>query len=127
MPNTLHDWCEEKKNRHPELNFNCSILEGKGSSAKDTFLMDMLTTSMQEKIKNSVNLTNEIAIKRRQVSDLENMITDKNYLTHERRLEELQKLEKKYYNRMVYMIIFLVVAILMGILLIYNFFFLKKK
>ena len=126
MPNTLYDWCEEKKNRHPELNFDCSVLGTKASS-NDTFLMDMLTTSMQEKIKNSDNLTNEIAIKRRQVTDLENMITDKNYLTHERRLEELQKLEKKYYNRMVYMIIFLVVAILMGILLIYNFFFLKKK
>lgn len=124
MPNTLHDWCEEKKNRHPELKFNCEKLNDK-SSSDDTFLMDMLTTSMQEKIKEP--LTNEIAIKRRQVSDLENMITDKNYLTHERRLEELQKLEKKYYNRMVYMIIFLVVAILMGILLIYNFFFLKKK
>lgn len=126
MPNTLYDWCEEKKNRHPELNFDCTVL-GTEASSNDTFLIDMLTTSMQGKIKNSDNLTNEIAIKRRQVSDLENMITDKNYLTHERRLEELQKLEKKYYNRMVYMIIFLVVAILMGILLIYNFFFLKKK
>lgn len=126
MGDTLYQWCEEKKLLHPDLELKCDELYKGDSESDDTGLKQIFTDAVQKALNNNT-IKKEISNKITQVADLEKLIEDKNYTTHERRLEELQKLEKKYYLKMVGMIILLVTAILMVIVLIYNFFFLKKK
>ena len=127
--NTLHDWCFEKSNEHPELKLDCSKLEEETKTPLGNELLEMVTTSLVEKLKtgNTSQIENEIAIKRKQVSDIKNLIENKNYDTHERRHQELKKIAKSYYEKMVIMIILLVVAIIMGFLIIYYFFIFRKK
>ena len=40
-------------------------------------------------------INNEIAVKRKQIKDIKNLIESKNYDTHERRHQELQKIAKR--------------------------------
>ena len=131
MGDNLYEWCEEKRIEHPDLKLDCSSVADEDT--KDGLgdeLVRMITTSLKNKLDNGIlekQLDNDIVVKRKQVSDIKNLLETKNFLTHERRHQELKKISKSYYEKMVIMIILLVVAIIMGIILIYYFFIFRKK
>ena len=56
--NTLHDWCLEKRNEHPELKLDCSSLEEGAEATPGNELLEMVTTSLVEKLKNRKYLSN---------------------------------------------------------------------
>ena len=82
---------------------------------------------MDKLSKDPTALDKDMAEKRKQIADLRELITSKNYDTHERRHQELQKIASRYYTNLISYIVLLVVAILMGIVLIYYFFIYRKK
>lgn len=131
MGDSLHDWCIEKKQEHPELKFNCSSMDDT-TTTSSLDLTEILTKSVINKLKNDRDnqkdeVDKEIIEKRKQVENLKGLIHTKNYDTHERRHQELRKMANKYYVNLIIYIILLVVAILMGIILIYYFFIYRKK
>ena len=124
MVNSLYQWCLDKQNIHPELKFNCESLKDDTSvGVGEDFLLNILTKEAQDTIQNEGDLDIQIAEKRRLVSDLEALLKEKDYVTQERRMQELQKIDKKYFNQFIIIIILLVTAILMGIVITYNLFF----
>tara|TARA_Y100000590_G_scaffold445657_1_gene578106 strand:- start:1001 stop:1393 length:393 start_codon:yes stop_codon:yes gene_type:complete len=127
----LYDWCIDKRKEHSELNLNCEHpeLKPKSSTLTDSVELElsrMVTKSLYE-MNDQNTIKDKIAIKRKQVSDIKQLLETKNYLTHERRHQELQKISKTYYEKMIMMIVLLVVAILMAVVLIYYFFIFRKK
>lgn len=131
MGDNLYEWCLEKDNEHPDLELDCSSLaSGYDDSDLGDELVAMITTSLKKKLDGGdleKQLDNDIVVKRKQVSDIKKLLETKNFLTHERRHQELKKISKSYYEKMVIMIILLAVAIIMGIILIYYFFIFRKK
>ena len=128
MGDGLYEWCMEKMQEHPDLKFQCSNLESSDTGAEYNVLQEILKESVINRVNNdSQNLQKEIVEKRKQVEDLKNLIQSKNYETHERRHQELQKIANRYYVNLISYIILLVVAILMAIILIYYFFIYRKK
>ena len=131
MGDSLYDWCIEKRTEHPDLNLDCSSVEDEDTTdGLGNELVEMINTELHKKLTDEAGLEqldNDIVVKRKQVSDIKNLLETKNFLTHERRHQELQKISKSYYEKMVMMIILLVVAIIMGIILIYYFFIFRKK
>jgi len=124
MVNSLYQWCLDKQNIHPELKFNCESLKDDTSvGVGEDFLLNILTKEAEDTIQNEGDLDIQIAEKRRLVSDLEALLKEKDYVTQERRMQELQKIDKKYFNQFIIIIILLVTAILMGIVITYNLFF----
>ena len=124
MVNSLYQWCLDKQNIHPELKFNCESLKDDTSvGVGEDFLLNILTKEAQDTIQNEGDLDIQIAEKRRLVSDLEALLKEKDYVTQERRMQELQNIDKKYFNQFIIIIILLVTAILMGIVITYNLFF----
>lgn len=128
MGHLLHDWCLEKRQLHPDLNLDCEKFGSTDIPEEVNELQEMVTTGINKKLEQEPEIIeNEIAVKRRQVEDLKNLIETKNYETHERRNQMLKKISKDYYQKMVAMIILLVTAIIIGIILIYYFFIYRKK
>lgn len=127
MGDSLYEWCSEKKQEHPELNFTCENLRDPTTGAETDVLTEILKKSVIDKFKTSGEVDKEIVGKRKQIEDLKVLIKDKNYDTHERRHEELQKISNRYYVNLISYIVLLVAAILMGIVLIYYFFIYRKK
>lgn len=124
MVNSLYQWCLDKQNIHPELKFDCEKVKDETSVGEgEDFLLGILTKEAQDNIQTVDDLNIQIAEKRRLVSDLEALLKEKDYVTQERKMQELQKLDKKYYNQFLTIIILLVTAILMGIVITYNLFF----
>ena len=124
MVNSLYQWCLDKQNIHPELKFDCeSLNESTSVGEGEDFLLGILTKEAQDTIQDEAKLDIQIAEKRRLVSDLEALLKEKDYVTQERKMQELQKLDKKYYNQFLTIIILLVTAILMAIVITYNLFF----
>jgi hypothetical protein len=122
MVNSLYQWCLDKQTIHPELKFNCESLDdGTIVGEGEDFLLGILTKEASTLEEDDLNI--QIAEKRRLVSDLEALLKEKDYVTQERKMQELQKLDKKYYNQFLTIIILLVTAILMGIVITYNLFF----
>ena len=128
MGDSLYDWCMDKKVEHPELTFNCDDLKDGSEEEQEDLLTKILRESVMEKVKNDDNaLDKDIVEKRKLIADLKELITSKNYDTHERRHQELQKIASRYYTNLISYIVLLVVAILMAIVLIYYFFIYRKK
>ena len=128
MGDGLYEWCMEKMQEHPDLKFQCSNLESSDEGGEFNVLQEMLKKSVIDRVTDDTeNLKKEIVEKRKQVEDLKNLVQSKNYETHERRHQELQKIANRYYVNLISYIILLVVAILMAIILIYYFFIYRKK
>ena len=128
MGDSLYNWCIDKKVEHPELTFNCNDLKDGSGEGQEDLLTEILKKSVMDKLSdNPTALDKDMAEKRKQIADLRELITSKNYDTHERRHQELQKIASRYYTNLISYIVLLVVAILMGIVLIYYFFIYRKK
>ena len=130
MGDILYEWCIDKRKEHSDLNLNCEHpeLKPKSSTLTDSVELElsrMVTKSLQDT--QPEILIQKIAIKRKQVSDIKQLLETKNYLTHERRHQELQKISRTYYEKMIMMIVLLVAAILMAVVLIYYFFIFRKN
>lgn len=117
---SLHSWCE------------ATIKDtNKCDDLKDTVTKDGLdlTQILQEEIlkKTDTELQNDINEKRRLIVNLKNLIETRNYFTNERKLEELQKIERDVYYNMIFIGLLLGLAIFMGIALIFYFFVFRSK
>ena len=126
MGDSLYNWCMDKKVEHPELTFNCDDLKDGSGGGQEDLLTEILKKSVMDKV-SKTQFDKNMAEKRKQIADLRELITSKNYDTHERRHQELQKIASRYYTNLISYIVLLVVAILMAIVLIYYFFIYRKK
>lgn len=126
MGDSLYNWCIERQEKHPELKFECVTLKDPDdTTGHQDILQELLSKEVIDM--DTDELKKEIAQKRRLVLDLKNLVNTKKYLTNERQLQELKKIEKSVYREMIGIAILLVFAIFSAILLIYYFFVFRRK